>query len=166
MTPQLQRRLDSTLPPFDGSCIHSVGDLSLTELRELLVATASALSPLFPTIHSYHDWHEHDGFILDSKTDSWNAVNSAILTDRTLFDSRDDDFEVRIAIFPPTFDWLLRYNIDQDDESKYNTATCHFDLSVAKNRDDSGLIDDLLARHPNLLAKCETQPWFKLNYGG
>jgi hypothetical protein len=166
MTPELQRRLDSVLPPFDGTCIHSIRDLSLTELRELLVATASILSKSFPDIHSSHDWHEHDGFLSDSKPDSWIAVSSACSTDRTLFDSRGDDMKVRIALFPPTFDWLLRYNIDEDDEGEYNTATCAFDLSIAKNHANSGLIDFMLTQHPNLLTKCITRLWFTSNYGG
>ena len=166
MTPQLQQRLDEALPPFDGSCVHSVGDLTLSQLRELLAAAASLLSSSYPAIQSFHDWHEHDGFIVEPQPDSWDVIDSAIATDRRLFDSRDDDFEVRIAFFPPTFDWLLRYNIDQDDESYYNTATCDFDLSVAKNISKSGLIDDLLTRHPNVLTQCESQLWFKSNYGG
>jgi hypothetical protein len=166
MTPELQQRLDSELPPFDGACIHSVGDLTLPQLRELLAATASALATSYPVIHSYHDWHEHDGYIVEPRPDSWDMINSAIVNDRTLFDSCDDDFEVRIAFFPPTFDWLLRYNIDQDDESDYNTATCDFDLSFAKNNNQSGMIDDLLARYPNVLTQCESQPWFESNYGG
>lgn len=165
MTPELQHRLDTTLPPFDGSCIHSVGDFTLSKLRELLAVAVSLLSNSGPAIHSLHDWHEHDGYIVEPKPDTWNSIKSAIDTDRALFDSRDDDFNVRIAFYPPTFDWLLRYNIDQDDESDYNTATCDFDLSVAKDA-KSRLIDDLLTRFPNALTQSDSQPWFKSNYGG
>ena len=132
MTPDLQQRLDSTLHPFDGSCVHDVGDLTLPYLRELLSVTASLLSSSYPVIQSFHDWHEHDGYTIEPNPASWDAINLAITTDRTLFDSRDDDFGVRIAFYPPTFDWLLRYNIDEDDESDYNTAVCDYDLSVAK----------------------------------
>ncbi|MDB4759713.1 hypothetical protein OAG34_00720 [bacterium] len=165
MTPELQERLDSVSPPFDGVCIHSVGDLTLSQLRELLASTASVLVTCYPVIHSFHDWHEHDGYIVEPKPDSWDIINSAIANEPTLFELRDDDFEVRIAFFPPSFDWLLRYNIDQDDQSDYNNATCDFDLSVAKNK-QSGMIDDLLTRYPNVLTQCESQPWFKSNYGG
>lgn len=166
MTPELHQRLDRELPPFDGACIHNVGELTLPQLRDLLAAAASLLAADYPVIYSYHDWHEHDGNIVEPKPDSWDTINSAIANDRTLFDSRDDDFEVRIAFFPPTFDWLLRYNIDQDDESDYNTATCDFDLSVAKIDSKSRLIGHLLARLPSVLTQCESQPWFKSNYGG
>ncbi len=166
MTPELERRLDSTLPPFDGLCVHSVDDLTLSQLRELLADTASLLSPSYPAIQSFHDWHEHDGYIVEPKPDSWNVINSAIANDRALFDSREDDVGVRVAFFPATFDWLLRYNIDQDDESDYPTGTCDFDLTVAKNSNESRMIDDLRARYSNVLAQCLSRPWFKSNYGG
>jgi len=104
MTPELQQRLDSTMPPFDGSCIYSVGDLTLSQLRELLFAAVSSLTASSPEIQSYHDWHEHDGYIVESKPGSWDSLNLAIATDRTLFDSRDDDFDVRIAFYASTFD--------------------------------------------------------------
>jgi hypothetical protein len=166
MTPELQQRLDSKLPPFDSSCIHSIGDLTLSHLRELLVTSASLLSPSYPDIQSFHDWHEHDGYIVEPKPDSWHAINSTFVTNRKLFDSRDDDFYVRIAFYPPSFDWLLRYNIDQEDELDYNTATCDYDLSVAEHLAASGLVDDLLAQFPNVLTRCKSQPWFISNYGG
>ena len=166
MTPELQQRLDSTMPPFDGSCIHSAGNLTLSQLRALLAVAFSSLSPSSPAIHSLRDWHEHDGYIVEPKPDSWDSINSAIANDRVLFQSRDDDVYVRTAFYPPTFDWLLRYNIDQEYESDYNTATCDFDLSLAKDTNSTGLIDDLLTRFPDALTQCESQPWFKANYGG
>ncbi len=65
----------------------------------------------------FHDWHEHDGCIVESKFDSWKSLNEAIESERTLFDYRDEDFYLRAAVFPPSYDWILRYNIDQDDET-------------------------------------------------
>lgn len=164
MTPELQQRLDSNLPPFDGACIHNADDLTLSQLRELLIVSTSLLSASHPVIQSFRDWHEHDGYIVESKPESWGFISLAIANDHTLFDSRDDDFEVRTAFFPPTFDWLLRYNIDEDDESDYRTATCDFDLSVAKNNNQPEIIDDLLTRYPDLLTQCESQSWFKSNF--
>ncbi len=93
-------------------------------------------------------------------------MNATLASNRSLFDSRDDDAEVRVAVYPPAFDWLLRYNIDQDDESDYNTALCDFDFSVADNLNLTELTDNLLTRFPNLLTQCDSQSWFKNNYGG
>lgn len=166
MTPELLQRLDCILPPFDGTCVHNIGDITLSQLRELLGIATSVLSFSDPTILSFHDWHEHDGYVVEPKPHSWDVVKSAIADHRVLFDSRDDEFGVRNAIFPRTFDWLLRYNIDQDDESDYNTATCDFDLSVAKNCTQSGLVEELLKQYPELLVECASQPWFESNFGG
>lgn len=166
MTPKLQDRLDGSKPPFDGACIHNTDTLNLTQLRSLLSTTIGMLSSSNSEIYSFHDWHEHDGFIVDSKIESWDTLTAAIETDRTLFDSRDDDFDVRIAFYPRALDWLLRYNIDQDEESDYKTATCDFDLSVANENQIPGVVDELLGRFPVMLAKCESIPWFNSNYGG
>ena len=100
MTPELHERLDSVSPPFDGLCIHSVGDLTLSQLRELLASTASVLMTCYPVMDSFHDWHGFDGYIVEPKPDSWDIINSAIANEPALFELRDDDFEVRIAFFP------------------------------------------------------------------
>ncbi len=36
MTPELQQRLEQSLAPFDGACIHNADDLTLSQLRQLL----------------------------------------------------------------------------------------------------------------------------------
>ncbi|MCP4099327.1 MAG: hypothetical protein GY880_02755 [Planctomycetaceae bacterium] len=166
MTPELQNRLDSSLPPFDGVCIRNSDVLTVPQLRHLLRNIIAKLSPQYPEICIFHDWHEHDGYIVDSTPGSWKSLTDATAGDRSLFESRDDDFEVRIAIFPPTFAWLLRYNIDQDDESDYNTATCDFDFSAANENRNAGLFDELRFLFPDKLEQCDALPWFKSNYGG
>ncbi|TWU60915.1 hypothetical protein V7x_52230 [Crateriforma conspicua] len=154
------------MPPFDGACVHNDDELNLGQLREILTAAIIELSKKYPTIDSFHDWHEHDGFIVDSKSESWNTLRLAIQTDRTLFNSRHGDFAVRIAVCPTSYDWLLRYNIDEDDESDYNSATCDFDLTVAKHAKKSDIAGYLLSNFPNLLVEHDSHSWFKSNYGG
>jgi hypothetical protein len=166
MTPDLQNRLNSSLAPFDGSCVHNDDELSLAQLREILASAIVELSSKYPTIESFHDWHEHDGFIVNSNSTSWDMLRSAMQTDRTLFDSRDDDFDVRIAIFPTSYDWLMRYNIDQDDSTNYKMAMCDFDLSVAKHAEISNVVDFLRSNFSGLLVKHESGSWFRSNYGG
>lgn len=154
------------MPPFDGSCVCNNDDLTLPQLRDVLATAIVALSSKYPTIESFRDWHEHDGFIVESKPESWDTLRSAIETDRTLFDSRDDDFDVRIAIYPASYDWLLRYNVDQDDESDYNSATCDFDLSVGKHTAISDVIGFLLSTFSDLIVENKSYSWFTSNYGG
>lgn len=166
MTPELQKRLDSLMAPFDGACVRSEDELTLAQLREILASVIVELSSKYPTIEVFHDWHEHDGFIVDSKPTSWDMLRSAIQTERTLFESRNDDIGVRISVFPTSHDWLLRYNLDQDDESDFNTATCDFDLSVARHTEISNVVDLLQSKFSGLLVKQESGPWFQSNYGG
>jgi len=166
MTPELQYRLVNSIAPFDGECIRNLDSLSLARLREILSTATLLLSPNYPTIYSYHDWHEHDGFIVESELVSWSSFRDAVTNDRTLFESRDDDFDVRIAIYPPKYDWLLRYNIDQDDENDFSTSTCDFDLSIANATNLFGLTDELLRLTETELIQCPSQPWFQSNCGG
>ena len=78
----------------------------------------------------------------------------------------DDDFAVRIALHPPNFDWLLRYNIDSVDDADYNTATCDFDFTVARNTNLQSLLDHFTLRFAKLVELNEPVPWFRSNYGG
>ena len=81
-------------------------------------------------------------------------------TDRALFDSRDSDFAVRVAVYSPTFDWLLRYNVDDDDESDYSTAWCDFDLSVSEESAALAVANSVFTQFPSELLKCKSQPRF------
>jgi hypothetical protein len=166
MPPELNVRLERSLRPFDGDCVHNEDDLSLPQLRTILVAAIGELQKCSPLVSSFHDWHEHDGFIVDAQPDEWSRIFEAVETDRKLYDSRDDDFGVRIAFYPPNFEWLLRYNVDSEDETDYRTATCDFDLTVASNADALKILDAVAAVHPGKLTRCSAAPWFRSNYGG
>jgi hypothetical protein len=108
VTPELQKRLESSLPPFDGRCIHAIDELNLSQLREILAFAFASLEPHFPFVSLFHDWHEHDGFIVTAQDALWITLTAIIENEPKLYESRDDDFAVRIAIYSPTFDWLLR----------------------------------------------------------
>ena len=160
MTPELQERLQNSKPPFDGWCIHNTDDLALSQLHEILAVAMPLLAPRYPSIFSFHDWHEHDGFILNAKPDYWDSLREQTSTDRALFDSRVNDFSVSVAVYSSTFDWLLRYNVDDEDESDYSTATCDFDLSVAEQSEAPEIADRVLTQFPSELNRCESQSWF------
>jgi len=166
MAPELQKRLESSLPPFDGLCIHNIDELNLAQLREILAYAFASLEPRFPSVSLFHDWHEHDGFINTARDVSWISLTAALENERTLYESRDDDFAVRIAIYPPTFDWLLRYNIDSNDESDDYTAACDFDLSASPKLGSTNILNELLNRFPEILVGCVAHSWFTSHYGG
>lgn len=48
-------------------------------------------------------------------------------------ESGDKDFAVRIAVYPPSMEWLLRFNIDDEDESDWTTAWADMDFSAGNN---------------------------------
>ncbi len=160
MTPELQERLQESKAPFDGWCIHNADELSLSQLRQILAVTMPLLEPSYPNIFSFHDWHEHDGFVLEAKPETWNSLREQASTDRALFDSRASDFAVRVAVYSPTFDWLLRYNVDDEDESDYSTAWCDFDLSVSEESAALAVANSVLTQFPSELLKCKSQPRF------
>ena len=166
MTPELQQRLSDRRPPFDGVCVHSAVELNLSQLRELLAVSIAALSLSSSEIFSFRDWHEHDGYLVGALPATWDTLRSAVASDRALFESRDGDWEVRNAYFSASFQWLLRYNVDEDDETDHNSAGCDFDLSVAADTESSPLIQELLSGFPDLLVRDESQTWFQGNYGG
>ena len=47
---------------------------------------------------------------------------------------------MRVAVYPESREWLLRYNIDEGDEDDYTTAWCDFDFSCTPDRDHAPLI--------------------------
>src|SRR5262245_6333327 len=110
MTPELDSRWRAAAAPFDGKVLVLDEADGLVRLRSVLIQAYYELRPAFPLIYQYDDWHEHDGLVVSAKRASWDRVFAATATVRSLFDSRHDDFAVRRAIYPASFEWLLRYN--------------------------------------------------------
>lgn len=66
-----------------------------------------------------HDWFEHDGFVNDSREIEWNSIDVILKNEDSFYNSKDDDDEVRITIYNNCLDFILRYNLldeDNDDE--------------------------------------------------
>lgn len=164
MTPDLLRKLNARDAPFDGRVLYSTEGLVLPQLRHLLITVTDYLAGLYPSIEVFHDWHEHDGFLTDADAISWERIRDTLASDELLYRSRNDDFEVRVAIATTTFDWLLRYNIDPEDESNMQTAHCDFDLTVRES-----LWESILSRlkfDTKLVSTSEAGAWFDSNAGG
>jgi len=166
MTPELEIRLERSLPPFDGDCVHNEDELSLIQLRIILVSVIGELENDGVAVFLFDDWHEHDGFIVDAQPTTWVRIKEMAGSDLRLFDSRHVDFGVRVAIFPSSFEWLLRFNIDDEVEADHRTATCDFDLTVASNSKAIGHFDTVTVASPKTLTRCLAAPWFRSNYGG
>ncbi len=60
------------------------------------------------------DWHEHDGFGVDSREATWQELRSATTTERALWAASSDEWEVRMAWYPANFSFLLRWVLLED----------------------------------------------------
>jgi hypothetical protein len=115
---------------------------------------------------TFHDWHEHDGIVTPSATTTWQGLESDIEDSKSLYYSRDGDDYVRIAYFPPSLEWLLRYNIDDADSSEWSDAWCAFDFSCTPTVPAAGLIRAIKEAWPgncDVLRACD---YFDNAYGG
>jgi hypothetical protein len=103
----MESRWREELPPFDGVILLS-RSLRLDELRAE-VSEVVAMLPRSANLSTFHDWHEHDGYVAPAKEEPWASLEEAV-SDATQFVgwSSDDTF-VRRAWYPPDFAFLLRW---------------------------------------------------------
>lgn len=157
MTPHLLASLNKGSAPFNGWCLHNREEWSLTQLHTVLQFTLPRLQSIAPAVFSFADWHEHDGFVLDSRETTWPAILAEIRDNQALFASRNGDDFVRNAFHGPNHQWLLRYHIGEDTDKEND---CDFDLSTAKDSHYAQLAIDLLNQYPHWLTRSPAQSWF------
>ena len=166
MTPELQGKWKLGLAPFDGTTVASCDDPTLQNLREVLICCVDFLLPSYPTIFLNHDWHEHDGFLTGAESYSWEAFLSVLSSERALFDSRDDDTYVRIAVFPESFEWLIRYNIESDPSKDFSESWSDFDLSASPESAAFQLLDRIRTTWSGYMDSANSMEFFHNSYGG
>lgn len=127
-------------PPFDGRLVRSANDHDLAALRVILLHLHISLCRDGAPLHVFHDWHERDGLLVDPEPYSCDQLAAALLDESALYDSRDNERRVRIAIFNDRCDWLLRYNIDNEEDADYESASSSFDFSCSPACDAAALI--------------------------
>lgn len=165
MTPELQDRLVRRLPPFDGSGIRNCRDLSLSETREVLRVILQKLRSNETRLLCYSDWYEHDGFQVDAAPIRWESVFAMIESDQSLFAARREDL-VSVALVPKSFEWLLRFNVDEEDPADFQSALCDVDFSVAAGSDLCPILALLEHSMPTRLCRFQPAIWFPSRYGG
>ena len=152
MTPELNDCLSKRIAPFNGDCIANSQELSLEELQKILAVAIPLLQSTGEEPFYFADWFEHDGFTTHSRNYSWEKLLTVTKSKLELFESRDRDFGVRNAFHSANYFWLMRYNIDDDDESDYRTACCDFDLCIGANKQPKGI--DIILDTSSKLEKC------------
>lgn len=166
MTPELQDRWKSERAPFDGMTVVGRDEPDLNVLLAVLSFACSVLQSDYPTISVFPDWHEHDGFVLKPKRGDWATVLASLANTRALYESRDSDDSVRVAIFPESFEWLLRYNIDDDETNDHLSAWCDFDFTCTPGASVADLVHELHAKWPEHTNVSYAKSFFNESYGG
>ena len=90
-----------------------------------------------------------------------DLISEFLSTTESLSSSRDDDAYVRIALYPETYEWLLRYNIDSMDGE-----WCDFDFSADLDSPAAALIEKISANWPGHTDISESKFFFDNSYGG
>jgi hypothetical protein len=165
VTPELARRWKVRLAPFDGSTVASCDEPDLNVVREVLSFACEVLRDSYPSIYLFSDWHEHDGFITQPRPGSWAEVFSWLASADSLYASREGDDFVRVAVFPASLDWLLRYNIEDTDDH-YSSASCDFDFTATPAASVFALVTELHSRWPGHTDISRAKLYFDNSYGG
>ena len=165
MTPELQERLQAGAKPFNGTVVATYDEPELSLVLEMLRFAVTRLSGESEQVAIFADWHEHDGFLTSPTQITWSDFAARLSDTESLYQSRSADDYVRIAIFPMTFDWLLRYNI-QDSEPGHDDAWCSFDFTCSPDSPSFDLIDQLRSKWGGYLDLSEGKDFFDGSYSG
>lgn len=166
MTPDLQLRWESRGAPFDGTSITICDDPTPEDALAVLRTMADWLRQRYPSILQFDDWHEHDGFLTQPAAIGWETI-AAHWHDLPSWKaaSPDDDY-VRMAIYPQTFEWLLRCSLDSTDAASLDDAWPYLDFTAAKDSDALELIDAVAERWPGYTSVCAAEIHFQSCYAG
>ncbi len=127
--------------PFNGLTLHPNDLIPLSSLATLVADALQQLEQRYPNVRlaTYHDWHEHDGYISPSAPTSWERIKSIVASDQSLYENRAGDTFVRIAVYSADLDFLFRiYVLDEDEDDLYPGRWGDFDITG-----DASLVNDI-----------------------
>ncbi|WP_428303775.1 hypothetical protein [Lacipirellula sp.] len=165
MTPELQRRWQTATAPFDGMVVATCDEHELGILQEMLLLAGGRLQGAFPDVYVSDDWHEHGGFLTEPTLIAWEELLERFSSPLAVYDSRHRDVEVRVAIFPSSYEWLLRYCIE-DSEPDYRDACGDFDFTCSPESPAHGLVSQIHAKWPGYTDVMPAKKFFDRSYGG
>jgi hypothetical protein len=96
--------------PFAEGALHPINDLPLDELSRLLSIIVTSLQLEYADVSLLHlsDWHEHDGYITQSKPTEWGALLAFVASSESLYESGHQDEYVRWGFYEPQGTFYLR----------------------------------------------------------
>jgi len=122
-------------------------------LRSILRTMVGALHErkMDNVLFRFDDWHQHDGYVTKAIPIGWAALESVLLSDEKLWDSRQRDEFVRWAYYPDDVTFLLRYDIcDSDEEPEVSEPLGDCDLCAGTDT-----IEEILASVGGLVSCLE-----------
>jgi hypothetical protein len=105
----MERRRRERAAPFDGLVIASC-DLPMDELRASVTRVVGRL-PSSPTLVTFHDWHEHDGYVSPSEVVEAATLAEALADDASMLHLSPEDSLVARAWYPTDSAFLLRWMV-------------------------------------------------------
>jgi len=167
MTEELEKRLESKKKPFDSFTLYSVGDLLKIDILHLVLQEiANSLRTKYPKINFMIDWFNHDGFVNNHKKKNWAYFDEKTENIEALFNKRDLSDDVYLSFFPENLDWLLRFNVDEEDQTNLRTAYCDLTFSYSDIPEIEEIIKSISLKYNKLFKIEESESYFKNIYGG
>ncbi|MBQ4838545.1 MULTISPECIES: hypothetical protein [Pseudoalteromonas] len=160
MTPDLEKRWKAGDKPFDGEILTSATDSSMETLLKVMKYFMDMVVDPSEKIFLYDDWHEHDGFITNSKILSVDVLKSKINSSEALKASTHGDYEVRTAVYSESNNWLMRWCIDLEDD-----AYCDFEFCISKSANCKPL-ELMHSINRDELNRTNAKDYFDRAYGG
>ena len=167
MDQNLEKRWRTIQAPFDGATLTLSDYVPVAELRDILIRLVSMLQrKSFGNLKKLDDWHEHDGFIVESADATWEDLENALRDEDSLYESRQGDTYVRRAFYDASNHFLLRYYImDKDEDADhYPGIQGDFDLTA-----QPVVIDEVRSIFESISDKIivkNSKEFFDKNYAG
>jgi hypothetical protein len=116
MDEEMECRWRAGHSPFDGVILRHDELLPLPVLRRALTSVVQGLHERHgdPLLYKLHDWHEHDGYVIQPKVSSWQELHSMLSSDKALYAASTGDTYVSTAFFPPDRTFYLRIYIPDE----------------------------------------------------
>ena len=80
---------------------------------------------------------------------NWNTTIASWSDIQSLHNSYHGDDSVRIALFSPTFDWLLRYDLVSGDSNTIEGAWPYLDFTASRNTIAADVLASISERWPS-----------------
>lgn len=120
--------------PFNQNILHFSEPIPFKALQSVLGITFDLLYSMYGNkkLLYLEDWHNEDGLETQHSSAEWEKLQEIISSDRALCELRGKEFEVYLAYFPESFDFILRFRIsDIFDEPGYSGLSGLLDVTAS-----------------------------------